>query len=100
MTKIVKSKSKALRSSRKTPAKKAVKAKRAVKARPSRSKQRDSAETRGSKQGQRTVKLSTPAAVRAASVERVTHRFPRPFLVPFAVMDMWFRTAEPKGNSK
>jgi len=100
MTKIVKSKSKALRSSRKKPPKKVVKAKRAVKAEQGRSKQRDSVETRGSKQDQRTVKLSTLEPVRAATVERVTHRFPRPLLLPFAVMDMWFRAAEPKGDSK
>jgi hypothetical protein len=99
MTKIVKSKSKTLRSSLKKPAKKALKAKRAVKAERSRSKQRDSAEPSGSKQDQRTVKLSTLEPVRAAIVER-THRFPRPFLLPFAVVDMWFRAAEPKGDSK
>jgi len=98
MSKIVKSKSKA--PSRKKAGKKAVKTKRAgPMSKPGRSK-RNSAETRGGKRDQPIARLSTPEPVRAADAERVTHRFPRPFLFPFAVMDMWFRAVEPKRDSK
>jgi hypothetical protein len=100
MTKIVKSKSKAIPSSRKKLAKKAVKAKRAAPKSAKRSKQRNSAETRGSKQHQPTVRLPLAESTRVADAEGVTRRFPRPFLSPFAMMDMWFRAVEPKRDSK
>ena len=100
MSKIVKSKSKAPRSSRKKPGKKAVKAKRAAPTiAQSRSKQ-NLAETRGGKRDQPMARLSTPQPVQAAGAERTTHRFPRPFLLPFAVMDMWFRALEPKRDGR
>ena len=98
MSKIVRSKSKA--PSRKKAGKRAAKAKRAAPTiAQSRSKQ-NSAETRGGKRDQPIARLSIPEPVRAADAERVTHRFPRPFLFPFAVMDMWFRAVEPKRDSK
>lgn len=101
MTKMVKSKSKALRSTRKKPGKKAIKAKRAMpKIEQGSGKQRDSAKTRGSKQDQQTVRVSPAEPVQAAGVEHVSSRLPRPFLLPFAVMDMWFRAVEPKRDSK
>ena len=98
MSKIVKSKSK--KPSRKKAGKRAAEAKRAAPTTAQSRSKRDSAETRTSKRVQPTVRLSAPAPVRAADAERVTHRFPRPFLFPFAVMDMWFRAVEPKRDSK
>ena len=98
MSKIVKSKSKA--PSRKKPEKKTAKAKHAAPTIAQSRSKRDSAETRTSKRDQPAVRLSAPEPVRAADAERVTHRFPRPFLFPFAVMDMWFRAVEPKRDSK
>ena len=99
MSKIVKSKSKALRSSRKKPGNKAARAKRvAPTTTPSHSK-RNSAETHGGKRDQPAVRLSPAEPVRTAGAERVAHRFPRPFLFPFAMMDMWFRAVEPKRDS-
>src|SRR5436190_17037107 len=98
MTKITKSKSKVLRSAPKKPERKALKAKRAApKSEQSRSRQRNTAATRGSKHQQTAL---TPKPASAAGAERVTRRFPRPFLLPFAVMDMWFRAVEPKRDSK
>ena len=100
MSKIVRSKSKALRSSRKKPGKKAAKAKRAAPTIAQSRSKRDSAETRGGKRDQPMARLSTSEPLRAADAERVAHRFPRPFLLPFAMMDMWFRSVEPKRDSK
>ena len=98
MSKIVKSKSKA--PSRKKPEKKTAKAKHAAPTTAQSRSKRNSAETRTSKRVQPIARLSTPEPVRAADAERVTHRFPRPFLLPFAMMDMWFRAVEPKRDSK
>ena len=100
MSKMVKSKSKAHRSSPKKPEKKTAKAKHAAPTIAQSRSKRNSAETRTSKRVQPIARLSTPEPVRAADAERVTHRFPRPFLFPFAVMDMWFRAVEPKRDSK
>ena len=100
MSKIVKSKSKALRSGRKKPGKQAAKAKRAAPTIAQSRSKRNSAETRTSKRVQPIARLSPAEPVRAADAERVTHRFPRPFLLPFAMMDMWFRAVEPKRDSK
>ena len=99
MSKIVKSKSKALQSGRKKPGK-AAKAKRAAPTIAQSRSQQNSAEMRTSKRDQPIARLSTREPVRAAGVERVTHRFPRPFLLPFAMMDMWFRAVEPKRDGK
>ena len=63
----------------------------------SRSRQRDTAATPGSKHQQTAL---TPKPATVVGAERVTRRFPRPFLLPFAVMDMWFRAVEPKRDSK
>ena len=100
MSKIVKSKSKALRSSPKKAGKKAVPAKRAAPPIAQSRSKRNSAETRGGKRDQPAVRLSPAELVRTAGAERVAHRFPRPFLFPFAMMDMWFRAVEPKRDSK
>ena len=100
MSKIVKSKSKALRSGPRKAGKKAVKTERAAPTIAQSRSKRNSAETRTSKRVQPIARLSTPEPVRAADAERVTHRFPRPFLLPFAMMDMWFRAVEPKRDSK
>ena len=98
MSKIVKSKSKA--PSRKKPGKQAVKTKRAAPTIAQSRSKRSSAETRGGKRDQPMARLSTHEPVPAAGAERVTHRFPRPFLLPFAMMDMWFRAVEPKRDNK
>jgi len=98
MSKIVKSKSKA--PSRKKPEKKTAKAKHAAPTIAQSRSKRNSAETRTSKRNQPMARLSTAEPVEAAGTERVTHRFPRPFLLPFAMMDMWFRAVEPKRDNK
>ena len=98
MSKIVKSKSKA--PSRKKSEKKTAKVKHAAPTIAQSRSKRNSAETRTSKRVQPIARLSPAEPVRAADAERVTHRFPRPFLFPFAVMDMWFRAVEPKRDSK
>src|SRR2546423_5308215 len=100
MTKIIASKSKAFRSSRKKPENKATRPKRAAPKSEQSGSKRNSAGTRGNKQDQQTVKPSTLARIPALDVEGTRRRFPRPFLLPFAVMDMWFRAVEPSGKNK
>src|SRR2546421_13020649 len=98
MPKITKSKSKALRSAPKKPARKALKAKRAApESEQSRSRQRNTAATRGSKHQQTAL---TPEPATTAGAERVTRRVPRPFLLPFPVMGMWVPAVEPQRDSK
>ena len=100
MSKIVKSKSKPLRSSPKKAGKKAGKAKRAAPTIAQSRRKQKSVETHGGKRDQPAVRLSPAELVRTAGTERLTRRLPSPFLFPFAVMDMWFRAVEPKRDSK